>query len=46
MGMVNDYLAYLPMVYELSVAIEGTKKSNVPNDKANLAGIMLNSVPV
>ncbi len=44
MGMLNDYLAYLPTVYDLYMAVEGTKKSNVPFDKADLAGIVLNSV--
>jgi hypothetical protein len=46
MGVLNDYLAYLPMVYDSSMAVEGTKKSNVPFDEADLAGIVLNLVPV
>jgi hypothetical protein len=46
MGVLNDYLAYLPMVYNSSMAVEGTKKCNVPFDKADLAGIVLNLVPV
>ena len=46
MGILNDYLAYLPMVYDSSMAVEGTKKSNVPFDEADLAGIICNSVPV
>jgi hypothetical protein len=37
MGILNDYLAYLPMVYDSSMAVEGTKKSNVPFDEADLA---------
>jgi hypothetical protein len=45
MGVLNDYLAYLPMVYNSLVAIAGTKKINVPFDEADLAGIMLNAVP-
>jgi hypothetical protein len=45
MGSLNDYLAYLPMVYDSSMAIAGTKKMNVPFDEANLAGIVLNAVP-
>jgi hypothetical protein len=43
MGMLNDYLAYLPMIYDWSLAVEGTKKSNVLFDKAELDKIMLNS---
>jgi hypothetical protein len=46
MGVLNDYLAYLPMVYNSSMAIEVTKKSNVPFNEADLAGIVLNLVPV
>jgi hypothetical protein len=30
MGVLNDYLAYLPMVFDASMAIAGTKKMNVP----------------
>ncbi len=45
MGILNDYLAYLPTVFDLSMAIAGTKKMNVPFDEADLAGIVLNSVP-
>jgi hypothetical protein len=29
MGVLNDYLAYLPTVFDLSMAIAGTKKMNV-----------------
>jgi hypothetical protein len=45
MGILNDYLAYLPMVYDSSMAIEGIKKSNVPFNKV-VARIVLISVPV
>jgi hypothetical protein len=45
MGILNDYLSYLPTVYNLSMAVAGTKKMNVPIDEADLAGIMLNAVP-
>jgi hypothetical protein len=34
------------MVYDSSMAVEGTKKSNVPLDEADLAGIILNLVLV
>ena len=46
MGVLNDYLAHLPTVFNSSMAVEGTKKDNVPFDEADLAGIVLNSVPV
>jgi hypothetical protein len=45
MGVLNDYLAYLPTVFDSSMAVEGTKKMNVPFNEADLARIMLNSVP-
>jgi hypothetical protein len=46
MGILNDYLAHLPTVFNSSMAVMGTKKGNVPFDEASLAGIVLNSVPV
>jgi hypothetical protein len=46
MGGLNDYLAYLPKVYDSSMAVEGTKKSNMPFNVADLAEIILNLVPV
>ncbi len=42
MGILNDYLDYLPRVFDLSMAIAGTKKMNVPINEADLAGIVLN----
>ncbi len=45
MGVSNDYLAYLPTVYDSLMVIAGTKKMNVPFDEADLAGIMSNLVP-
>ncbi len=45
MGVLNDYLAYLPTVFDLSMAVAGTKKINVLFDEANLARIVLNLVP-
>jgi hypothetical protein len=45
MGVLNDYLAYLPTVFDSSMAIAGTMKMNVPFDEADLAGIVLNLVP-
>jgi hypothetical protein len=44
MGILNDYLAYLPTVFDLLMAVAGTKKMNVPFDEADLAGILLNLV--
>jgi hypothetical protein len=44
MGVLNDYLAYLPMVFDLLMAVAGNKKMNVPFDEADLAGIVLNLV--
>ncbi len=45
MGVLNDYLAYLPTVFDSLMAIAGTKKMNVPFDEADLAGIVLYLVP-
>ncbi len=45
MGVLNDYLAYLPTVFDSSIAVAGTKKMNVPFNEADLAGILLNLVP-
>jgi hypothetical protein len=36
-GVLNDCLDFLPTVYDSSMAIEGTKKSNVLFDEADLA---------
>jgi hypothetical protein len=40
MGVLNNYLAYLPTVFDLSMAVTGTKKMNVPFDEADLARIV------
>jgi hypothetical protein len=45
MGVLNDYPAYLPPVFDLLMAIAGTKKMNVLFDEADLARIVLNLVP-
>jgi hypothetical protein len=46
MGILNNYLAHLPTVFNSPMAVEETKKGNVPFDEADLAGIALNSVMV
>jgi hypothetical protein len=43
--ILNDYLAYLPIVFDLLMAVAGTKKMNVPFNEADLAGIVLNLIP-
>jgi hypothetical protein len=45
MGLLNNYLAYLPMVNDSSMAVEDTKKGNVPFNKADLAGIVFKAIP-
>jgi hypothetical protein len=45
-GILNDYLAHLPTVFNSPMAVKETKKGNVPFDEADLAGIVLNSVLV
>ncbi len=45
MGVLNNYLAYLPTVFDSSMAVAGTKKMNMLFNKADLAGIVLNLVP-
>jgi hypothetical protein len=45
MGVLNDYLAYLPTVFDSSMAIADITKMNVPFDETDLAGIVLNLVP-
>jgi hypothetical protein len=44
--LLNDYLAYLPTVKDSSMAIDDTKKGNVPFNKADLAGIVLKAIPI
>jgi hypothetical protein len=45
MGVLNDYLAYLPTVFDSSMAVAGTKKMSVPFEEADLAKIVFTSVP-
>ena len=46
MGILNDYISHLPTVFKSPMAVEGIKKGNMPFNEADLAGIVLNSVPV
>jgi hypothetical protein len=46
MGVVNDYVRYLPMLKDRPDAVPTMKKENVPFGKADLAAIMLVSVPM
>ncbi len=45
MGLLNDYLAYLPTIKDSTMAVADTKRGNVPFDKADLAGFVLKAVP-
>ena len=45
MGLLNDYLACLPTVKDSCKAVEDTKRVNVPFDEADLASIILKSLP-
>jgi hypothetical protein len=44
-GILNDYLAYLPTIFDSLMAIAGIKKMNVPFNEADLAKIVLRLVP-
>ena len=45
MGVFNGYLAYLPTVNDSPMAVEDTKKGNVPFNEADLSGIVLKAIP-
>jgi hypothetical protein len=45
MGVLNDYLAYLPTVFDLSMAVAGTKKMNLRFNEADPVRMVLNLVP-
>jgi hypothetical protein len=34
MGILNNYLTHLPMVFNSPMAVEGTKKGNMPFNEA------------
>jgi hypothetical protein len=46
MGVLNDYVKHLPTLIDSSKAVPTTKKGNVPFGEADLAAIMLSSVPM
>ncbi len=45
MGVLNDYVRHLPTLKDRPKAVSKTKKRNVPFGEADLAAIMLASVP-
>jgi hypothetical protein len=46
MGVLNDYVKHLPTLKDSSKAIPTMKKGNIPFGKADLATIVLSSVPM
>jgi hypothetical protein len=46
MGVLNDYVKHLPTLKDSSKAVPTTKKGNIPFGKADLAIIVLSSVPM
>jgi hypothetical protein len=46
MGVLNDYVRHLPTLKDSPKAVPTTKKGNIPFGKADLAAIMLASVPM
>jgi hypothetical protein len=46
MGVLNDYVKHLPTLKDSSKAVTMTKKGNIPFGKADLANIVLSSVPM
>jgi hypothetical protein len=46
MGVLNDYVKHLPTLKDSSKAVPTTKKGNIPFGKADLAAIVLASVPM
>jgi hypothetical protein len=45
-GVLNDYAKHLPTLKDSSKAVPTTKKGNIPFGKADLAAIVLWSVPM
>jgi hypothetical protein len=46
MGVLNDYVRYLPTLKDSPKAVPMTKKENIPFGKADLAAIVLASIPM
>ncbi len=46
MGVLNDYVRHLPTLKDSSKAVPMTKKGNIPFGEADLAAIVLSSVPM
>ncbi len=46
MGVLNDYVRHLPILKDSPKAVPTTKKGNIPFGKADLATIVLASVPI
>ncbi len=46
MGVLNDYVKHLPTLKDSSKAVPMTKKDNIPFSEADLAAIVLSSVPM
>jgi hypothetical protein len=46
MGVLNDYVRYLPTLKDSSKAVLTTRKRNIPFGEADLAAIVLSSVPM
>jgi hypothetical protein len=45
-GVFNDYVKHLPTLTDISKAVLSTKKRNIPFSEADLATIVLSSVPM
>ncbi len=46
MGVLNDYVRHLPTLKDSSKAVPTTRKGNITFDEADLAAIVLSSVPM
>jgi hypothetical protein len=46
MGVLNDYVKHLPTLKDSSKAVPAIKKGNIPFGEADLAAIVLSSVPM
>jgi hypothetical protein len=46
MGVLNDYVSHLPTLKDSSKAVPMTKKGNIPFGEADLAAIVLSTVPM